>query len=45
MEEAYADPQAWNRMSLINVARSGRFSADRAINEYAKNIWHVQKLK
>ena len=45
VEEAYADPQAWNRMSLINVARSGRFSADRAINEYAKNIWHVQKLK
>ena len=45
VEEAYADPQAWNRMSLINVARSDRFSADRAINEYAKNIWHVQKLK
>ena len=39
--EAYADKRAWNRMSLINIARSGIFAADRAVAEYADNIWHV----
>ena len=39
--EAYADARAWNRMSLLNVARSGIFAADRAVAEYADNIWHV----
>jgi len=38
---AYADRQQWNRMSLINIARSGIFAADRSIEDYAKNIWHV----
>ena len=38
---AYADKEAWNRMSLINIARSGIFAADRAVAEYADNIWHV----
>ncbi len=38
---AYADRDAWNRMSLVNVARSGIFAADRAVAEYADNIWHV----
>ena len=37
----YADRQQWNRMSLINIARSGVFAADRSIRDYAKNIWHV----
>jgi len=41
MAEAYTDRAAWNRMSLINVARSGIFAADRAVAEYADNIWHV----
>ncbi len=31
----------WNRMSLVNIARSGRFSSDRAVAEYADEIWHV----
>ena len=39
--ETYADQQRWNQMSLINIARSGIFAADRSIAEYAKNIWHV----
>jgi len=39
--KAYQDPTAWNRMSLINVARSGVFAADRSIRDYADNIWHV----
>jgi len=41
MTAAYADRTAWNRASLINVARSGIFAADRAVAEYADNIWHV----
>ena len=39
--EAYLDQKAWNRMSLINIARSGIFAADRSIQDYAGNIWHV----
>ncbi len=41
VEERYADRDAWNRMSLMNIARSGIFAADRAVAEYADNIWHV----
>ena len=41
MVEAYNDRDDWNRKSLINVARSGIFAADRAVAEYADNIWHV----
>jgi len=41
MVEAYADREKWNRMSIRNIARSGIFAADRAIAEYADNIWHV----
>ena len=39
--EVYAEPARWNRMSLMNIARSGIFAADRSIKEYAENIWHV----
>ena len=37
----YADRQQWNRMSLVNIARSGIFAADRSISDYARTIWHV----
>ncbi len=39
--EAYQDQKHWNQMSLINVARSGVFAADRSIADYASRIWHV----
>lgn len=39
--DTYPDKRAWNRMSLINIARSGIFAADRSIREYADNIWNV----
>ncbi len=41
MTEVYADRERWNRMSLLNIARSGIFAADRAVAQYADNIWHV----
>lgn len=37
--KAYADPSRWGRMSLLNTARSGKFSSDRTIREYCKEIW------
>ena len=43
--EAYADKPRWNRMSLLNIAAAGRFSADRAVREYAERIWHVEPLE
>ena len=39
--ELYSDPALWNRMSLMNISGAGRFAADRAVNEYARNIWHA----
>ena len=35
------DPDRWQRMSLVNIAHSGYFCADRAIHEYARDIWHL----
>ena len=45
MVKAYADKRAWARMSLMNTASAGIFAADRAIEEYATKIWHVEPLK
>src|SRR5262249_13180547 len=41
---AWADPAAWVRSSILNTARSGKFSSDRAILEYAKDIWNVKPV-
>jgi glycogen phosphorylase len=38
---AYEDAPHWTRMSILNVARSGRFSSDRTVREYAAGIWRV----
>ena len=38
----YGDKTRFNKMSLVNIAKAGFFSADRAIDEYAKNIWHTK---
>ncbi len=40
--DAYAEQDRWTRMSILNVARMGRFSSDRAIGEYCKDIWKVR---
>ena len=44
VRETFLDQKKWNQMSLLNIAYSGRFAADRAINEYARNIWNTQKM-
>jgi starch phosphorylase len=38
---AWQDTSAWTRMSILNTARSGKFSSDRAIEEYCDDIWNV----
>ena len=45
VDKTYRDQKKWNRMSLVNIARSGRFSSDRAILEYAKDIWNIKPVK
>jgi len=40
-EKKFKDPTAWTRSSIVNVAKSGKFSSDRTIAEYARDIWDV----
>ena len=43
--QTYKNRKKWIEMSMINIARSGKFSSDRTIEEYADQIWHLEKLK
>ena len=43
--ELRKDADKWNRMSLMNISGAGVFAADRSINDYARDIWHVEPLK
>jgi starch phosphorylase len=40
--ELYADQEQWSRKAVLNIAASRRFSSDRTIAEYARDIWHVE---
>ncbi|MBQ2152719.1 MAG: glycogen/starch/alpha-glucan phosphorylase, partial [Clostridia bacterium] len=40
----YRSPDQWNKVSLINIANSGIFAADRAIRDYAENIWNLKPI-
>ncbi len=45
ISEAYRDIDRWLRMSIMNVARTGKFSSDRSIREYAGKVWNVTPLR
>ena len=45
IDELWRDREGWNRMALLNIAGAGRFAADRAINDYARDIWHIKPVK
>jgi starch phosphorylase len=45
IQEAYRDKKRWNRMSLVNTAKAGFFSADRSVLEYAQNIWGIKPIE
>jgi len=42
--KAYQDPQRWTRMSILNSAKSGRFSTDRTMRDYNRDIWHLDSI-
>ncbi|HEY0483588.1 MAG TPA: glycogen/starch/alpha-glucan phosphorylase, partial [Kofleriaceae bacterium] len=44
VEDRWRQPASWLRSSILNTARSGQFSSDRAIREYARTIWNVQPV-
>jgi len=45
VDRVWSDPGAWTRMSILNTARCGRFSSDRAVSEYCSEIWHVNPVQ
>ncbi len=44
VSQAYRDTESWTRMSILNVARMGKFSSDRAIREYCEEIWKAEPV-
>ena len=45
VDEMYRDEKWWARAAMMNVACCGKFSSDRTIEEYVKDIWHLEKVK
>ncbi|MCR5469272.1 MAG: glycogen/starch/alpha-glucan phosphorylase [Lachnospiraceae bacterium] len=43
--EAYMDEEGWAKKAMLNVAHSGKFSSDRTIEEYVRDIWHLDKVR
>ena len=45
IEALYRDETRWAKAAILNVAKSGKFSSDRTIEEYVKDIWHLEKIE
>ena len=45
LERIYKNKDEWSRMAVINTAKSGKFSSDRTIREYAKEIWNLKPMR
>ncbi|HZV80669.1 MAG TPA: glycogen/starch/alpha-glucan phosphorylase, partial [Geobacteraceae bacterium] len=45
VDAAFRDKKKWTEMSILNVARMGKFSSDRSIREYCENIWHAPMFR
>ena len=45
VDKAYQDEKSWAKMAMLNTACAGKFSSDRTIEEYAKEIWKLKKVK
>ena len=45
VQKLYSDRETWNRMSLMNIANAGIFSADRSVMDYARGIWGIAPVK
>ena len=43
--KAYQDESGWAKSAILNIAHSGKFSSDRTIEEYVKDIWHLDRIK
>lgn len=43
VDEAYKDRKRWIKMSILSTAGSGKFSSDRTISQYAKEIWNIEE--
>ena len=44
VSQVWGDPERWTRSSILNVARMGWFSSDRAVREYCREIWHIEPV-
>jgi starch phosphorylase len=42
---AFNDRAGWTRMAILNVARIGKFSSDRTVEEYARDIWDIKRVE
>ena len=44
IDQAYRDSSWWAKAAILNIAHSGKFTSDRTIEEYVRDIWHLKKI-